>query len=70
MDRSLGFASAATYSIALFRLAFATGADIHILTLACDEQLVGSLSKRHAVTALLLLRPFVSTRVQVLFTPF
>ena len=50
MDRSHGFASAATYSSALFRLAFAAGAGIHTLTLACDEQLVGSLSKRHAVT--------------------
>ncbi len=58
---------------ALFRLAFATGTDIHILTLACDEQLVGSLCKRHAVTEYHCwhpLRPFVSTWVQVLFTPF
>ena len=37
------------HTITLFRLAFAAGASLKRLTLAWDEQLVGSLSKRHAV---------------------
>ena len=49
--RSQGFASARANSLALFRLAFASAPDIHILNLAGAEQLVGSLCKRHAVTA-------------------
>ena len=39
------------------------------LKLASKAQLVGSLCKRHAVTPSAGLRPLVSTRFQVLFTP-
>ena len=51
MCRSLGFASAAGDSCALFRLAFAAGTCLVALSLAARRQLVGSLCKRHAVTA-------------------
>ena len=50
MRRSQSFASAPTDSGALFRLAFAPARGIHVLNLASEEQLVGSLCKRHAVT--------------------
>ena len=50
MGRSPGFASAPTDSGALFRLAFAPARDFQVLNLASEEQLVGSLCKRHAVT--------------------
>jgi hypothetical protein len=50
MGRSQGFASATTNYNALFRLAFAPAASLTRLNLASDEQLVGSLCKRHAVT--------------------
>gem|GEM_PF-6421801 len=48
MDRSLGFGSAASDYVALFRLAFATAP--FALNLAGYEQLAGSLCKKHAVT--------------------
>ena len=48
--RSQGFASAPTDSGALFRLAFASAPRLSTLNLASEEQLVGSLCKRHAVT--------------------
>ena len=48
--RSLGFASAAGDYCALFRLAFAAGTHLLVLSLAARRQLVGSLCKRHAVT--------------------
>ena len=48
--RSQGFASAPTDSSALFRLAFASAPRLSTLNLASEEQLVGSLCKRHAVT--------------------
>ena len=48
--RSQSFASAAADSYALFGHAFAPGPGLKALTLAADEQLVGSLCKRHAVT--------------------
>ena len=54
---------------------FRYGSGAERLSLATDEQLVGSLSKRHAVTpqqrrsAAGLLPPFVSIRFQVYFTP-
>ena len=72
MDRSPGFASAATYLNALFRQRFRYGYETEFLTLAYDEQLVGSLNKRHAVTEnisenILPLPPFVGTQFQVLF---
>ena len=50
MRRSQSFASAPTDSGALFRLAFAPARGINALNLASEEQLVGSLCKRHAVT--------------------
>ena len=50
MRRSQSFASAPTDSDALFRLAFAPARDFQVLNLASEEQLVGSLCKRHAVT--------------------
>ena len=50
MRRSQSFASAPTDSGALFRLAFAPARDLQVLNLASEEQLVGSLCKRHAVT--------------------
>ena len=50
MRRSQSFASAPTDSGALFRLAFAPARDLQALNLASEEQLVGSLCKRHAVT--------------------
>jgi hypothetical protein len=40
---------------------------LRFLNLAVEEQLAGSLCKRHAVTDRSLLRPLVSTRFQVLF---
>ena len=49
MGRSLGFASAHTDSTALFRLALAAAPYLAALNLAGVKQLVGSLSKRHAV---------------------
>ena len=49
MGRSLGFASAHTDSLALFRLALATAHGPQALNLASVMQLVGSLCKRHAV---------------------
>ena len=67
--RSLGFASAPTNYRALLRLAFATATCIFTLNLASKLQLVGSLCKRHAVTAFRQLRPLVSARFQVYFTP-
>ena len=48
--RSQGFASAPTDYAALFRLAFASAPRLTTLNLASEEQLVGSLCKRHAVT--------------------
>ena len=50
MRRSQSFASAPTDSNALFRLAFAPARDFKVLNHASEEQLVGSLCKRHAVT--------------------
>ena len=50
MGRSQSFASASTDSNALFGLAFAPAARLKALNLASEEQLVGSLCKRHAVT--------------------
>ena len=50
MRRSQSFASAPTDSDALFRLAFAPARGLQTLNLASEEQLVGSLCKRHAVT--------------------
>ena len=50
MRRSQSFASAPTDSNALFRLAFAPAQRLHALNHASEEQLVGSLCKRHAVT--------------------
>ena len=50
MRRSQSFASAPTDSGALFRLAFAPAQGFQALDLASEEQLVGSLCKRHAVT--------------------
>ena len=50
MDRSHSFASAATYFRPI-QTRFRYGSGSENLSLACDEQLVGSLSKRHAVTA-------------------
>jgi hypothetical protein len=50
MDRSQSFASAPTDYGALFGLAFATAPLFIELNLASEEQLVGSLCKRHAVT--------------------
>ena len=50
MGRSQSFASASTDSTALFGLAFAPAARLKALNLASEEQLVGSLCKRHAVT--------------------
>ena len=50
MGRSQSFASASTDSSALFGLAFAPAACFKALNLASEEQLVGSLCKRHAVT--------------------
>ena len=49
MGRSQSFASASTDSTALFGLAFAPAACFKALNLASEEQLVGSLCKRHAV---------------------
>ena len=49
MGRSLGFASAQCYYIALFRLALAAAHGPKALNLASVMQLVGSLCKRHAV---------------------
>ena len=51
MDRSQSFASAPTDYGALFGLAFATAPLVLELNLASEEQLVGSLCKRHAVTS-------------------
>ena len=48
--RSQSFASAAGDSFVLFGLTFVPGPGLKALTLAADEQLVGSLCKRHAVT--------------------
>ena len=50
MRRSQSFASAPTDYNALFRLAFAPARCLQALNLASEEQLVGSLCKRHAVT--------------------
>ena len=50
MGRSLSFASAPSNYIALLRLAFASAASVNRINLATEEQLVGSLCKRHAVT--------------------
>ena len=50
MGRSQSFASASTDYDALFGLAFAPAARLKALNLASEEQLVGSLCKRHAVT--------------------
>ena len=50
MGRSQSFASASTDCLALFGLAFAPAARLQALNLASEEQLVGSLCKRHAVT--------------------
>jgi hypothetical protein len=70
MGRSQSFASAPTDSSALFRLAFAPAAPVYGVNLASEEQLVGSLCKRHAVTPIISgLRPLVGARFQVLFTP-
>ena len=52
---------------ALFRLAFTSAPGFHALNLAAHDQLVGSLCKRHAVTALMPLRQVVGVRFQVLF---
>ena len=41
-----------TTSLALLRLAFASAPYLQVLNLAVQEQLVGSLCKRHAVTPL------------------
>ena len=49
MGRSLGFASGATDYNALLRLALAAAHGPEVLNLAGDNQLVGSLCKRHAV---------------------
>ena len=51
MRRSQSFASAPGDSDALFGLAFAPARRLKALNLAAEEQLVGSLCKRHAVTA-------------------
>ena len=50
MGRSLSFASAPSNYIALLRLAFASAASVNRINLATEEQLVGSLCKRHEVT--------------------
>lgn len=50
MGRSLSFASAPTDYTALFGLAFAAAPHVYMINLAGEEQLVGSLCKRHAVT--------------------
>ena len=50
MGRSQSFASASTDYDALFGLAFAPATRLKALNLASEEQLVGSLCKRHAVT--------------------
>ena len=65
MRRSQSFASAPTDSGALFRLAFAPARGIYALNLASEEQLVGSLCKRHAVTSRL--PQLAGARFQVLF---
>ena len=66
MGRSQSFASASTDYDALFGLAFAPAARLKALNLASEEQLVGSLCKRHAVTHNGL-RQLASARFQVLF---
>ena len=50
MGRSQSFASASTDYGALFGLAFAPTTRVNALNHASEEQLVGSLCKRHAVT--------------------
>ena len=66
MRRSQSFASAPTDSGALFRLAFAPARGLQALNLASEEQLVGSLCKRHAVTTMWLPQ-LAGARFQVLF---
>ena len=66
MDSSRGFASAPLY-LRPCRLAFASAGAAERLNLAQQVQLVGSLYKRHAVTARRQLRPLVSVWFQVLF---
>ena len=66
MRRSQSFASAPTDSDALFRLAFAPARRLHALNHASEEQLVGSLCKRHAVT-IKWLPQLAGARFQVLF---
>ena len=71
MDSSPGFASAAAYFRPI-QTRFRYGYNSENLTLACNEQLVGSLNKRHAVTEdtsenISPLPPFVGTWFQVLF---
>ncbi len=70
MGRSQSFASAPADWYALFGLAFAAAPPVNGVNLAGEEQLVGSLCKRHAVTLTRsALRPLVGVRFQVLFTP-
>ena len=65
--RSQGFASAPTnYTPFKTRFRFGSNSSI-ILNLASEEQLVGSLFNRHAVTTLPWLRPLVGKRFQGLF---
>jgi hypothetical protein len=65
MDRSHGFASTATNSGALFRLAFATAAALNALTLleTVTRRLIMQKARRHPFG----LRPLVSAWFQVLF---
>ena len=64
--RSLGFASDPSY-FTLFKTRFRFGSAALPLNLAGQDQLVGSLCKRHAVTVFKPLRPLVGARFQVLF---
>ena len=68
MRRSQSFASAPGDSGALFGLAFAPARRLKALNLAGEEQLVGSLCKRHAVTPKGLPQ-LAGARFQVLFHP-
>ena len=70
MGRSHGFASAPAGSRPI-QTRFRCASGPEGLKLASQEQLVGSLCKRHAVILTLqpALRPLVSARFQVLFTP-
>ena len=64
--RSLGFASASTYSFALFRLAFTADALLSSLSshVTATRRFIMQKARRHTQRVL---RPLVGARVQVLF---